>query len=46
MGGVDSWFDELDERKVSTDEYGRYAPPQTTTRGNTTRQTEYQSPCL
>jgi hypothetical protein len=23
MGGVDSWFDDLDERKVATDGYGR-----------------------
>ncbi len=23
MGGVDSWFDDLDERKVTTDGYGR-----------------------
>ena len=23
MGGVDSWFDDLDERKVTTDDYGR-----------------------
>ena len=23
MGGVDSWFDDLDERKVATDDYGR-----------------------
>ena len=23
MGGVDSWFDDLDEKKVHTDEYGR-----------------------
>jgi hypothetical protein len=23
MGGVDSWFDDLDEKKVSTDGYGR-----------------------
>ncbi|CAF3027656.1 unnamed protein product [Rotaria sp. Silwood2] len=30
MGGVDSWFDELDEKKVTTDEYGRSAPRMTT----------------
>lgn len=23
MGGVDSWFDDLDEKKVTTDGYGR-----------------------
>ena len=23
MGGVDSWFDDLDEKKVRTDGYGR-----------------------
>jgi len=23
MGGVDSWFDDLDEKKVHTDDYGR-----------------------
>jgi hypothetical protein len=23
MGGVDSWFDDLDEKKVMTDGYGR-----------------------
>jgi len=23
MGGVDSWFDDLDEKKVMTDNYGR-----------------------
>ncbi|CAF4382814.1 unnamed protein product, partial [Rotaria sordida] len=23
MGGIDSWFDLLDEKKVLTDEYGR-----------------------
>lgn len=23
MGGVDSWFDDLDEKKVTTDSYGR-----------------------
>jgi hypothetical protein len=23
MGGVDSWFDNLDEKKVGTDGYGR-----------------------
>ncbi|CAF2522406.1 unnamed protein product [Rotaria sp. Silwood2] len=23
MGGIDSWFDDLDERKVTTDGYGR-----------------------
>jgi hypothetical protein len=23
MGGVDSWFDDLDEKKVLTDSYGR-----------------------
>ena len=23
MGGVDSWFDDLDEKKVTTDDYGR-----------------------
>lgn len=23
MGGVDSWFDDLDEKKVVTDGYGR-----------------------
>jgi hypothetical protein len=23
MGGVDSWFDDLDEKKVATDGYGR-----------------------
>lgn len=23
MGGVDSWFDDLDEKKVRTDDYGR-----------------------
>jgi hypothetical protein len=23
MGGVDSWFDDLDEKKVKTDDYGR-----------------------
>ena len=23
MGGVDSWFDDLDERKVAADNYGR-----------------------
>ena len=26
MGGVDSWFDDLDERKVTTDGYGRPGP--------------------
>ena len=25
MGGVDRWFDELDEKKVKTDAYGRPA---------------------
>lgn len=29
MGGVDSWFDDLDEKKVTTDGYGR----QTATNG-------------
>ncbi len=23
MGGVDSWFDDLDEKRVQTDDYGR-----------------------
>ena len=23
MGGVDSWFDDLDEKRVTTDDYGR-----------------------
>ena len=26
MGGVDSWFDDLDEKKVQTDGYGRAQP--------------------
>jgi hypothetical protein len=26
MGGVDSWFDDLDEKKVTTDGYGRPRP--------------------
>lgn len=26
MGGVDSWFDDSDEKKVTTDNYGRAAP--------------------
>ncbi|CAF3790997.1 unnamed protein product [Rotaria sp. Silwood1] len=30
MGGIDSWFDDLDEKKVSTDEYGRSEPRITT----------------
>jgi hypothetical protein len=36
MGGVDSWFDELDEKKVSIDGYGR--PGAATDYGN------YKSP--
>ena len=24
MGGVDSWFDDLDEKKVSLNQYGGY----------------------
>jgi hypothetical protein len=36
MGGVDSWFDELDEKKVSMDGYGR--PEAATGYGN------YKSP--
>ncbi len=26
MGGIDDWFDQFDEKKISTDEYGRMTP--------------------
>ncbi len=26
MGGIDDWFDQLDEKKLSTDEYGQMKP--------------------
>jgi hypothetical protein len=42
MGGVDSWFDQLDETRVSTDEYGRNISAST---ANTSPQTKYKSPC-
>ncbi len=40
MGGVDSWFDQLDEVKVSTDGYGRSEPPTNSYHG------DYNLPCL
>ena len=38
MGGVDSWFDLLDETRVSTDEYGRNGPALT---ANSNLQTQF-----
>jgi len=26
MGSIDEWFDQLDEKKISTDEYERMTP--------------------